>query len=202
MRRGRRKSCSSVAGCVEQGSQHRDRAVVVATRPPQRKAAILRIVPGVVGDHLARCVEPGDIGYAVNRILRARAGSSGDRSTACRWRSVTMRAGEGREALALRAVQQAPVDPRRLVVLAVGIVVAVLRAAELVAAQQHGRALRQEQRREHRPLQPLPHVEDGGVLGRSLHAPVGGVVVGVAVLVVLAVGLVVALDVARPRRAA
>ena len=38
---------------------------------------------------------------------------------------------------------------RDLVVLAVGVVVALLRAAELVARQQHRRALRQEQRRQH-----------------------------------------------------
>ena len=41
-----------------------------------------------------------------------------------------------------------PVEPRQLVVLAVRVVVAALRAADLVAGQQHRRALRQEERRE------------------------------------------------------
>ena len=41
-----------------------------------------------------------------------------------------------------------PVEPRHLVVLAVGVVVAALRAAELVAGEQHRHALREEQRRE------------------------------------------------------
>ena len=39
-----------------------------------------------------------------------------------------------------------PVEPRDLVVLAVGVVVAALGAAELVAAEQHRHALRQQQR--------------------------------------------------------
>src|SRR5208282_2632549 len=42
----------------------------------------------------------------------------------------------------------APVDPGDLVVLAVGVVVASLRATGLVAAADHGHALRQEERRE------------------------------------------------------
>src|SRR5687768_16117250 len=42
-----------------------------------------------------------------------------------------------------------PVDPADLVVLAVGVVVAGLRAAELVARQQHRHALRDHERRKH-----------------------------------------------------
>jgi hypothetical protein len=44
------------------------------------------------------------------------------------------------EELLLRVVQL-PVEPGQLVVLAVGVVVAVLRVAQLVAAQQHRHAL-------------------------------------------------------------
>ena len=44
------------------------------------------------------------------------------------------------------ALSAGPVDPADLVVLAVGVVVALLRAIQLVAGQQHGHALREEQR--------------------------------------------------------
>ena len=47
-----------------------------------------------------------------------------------------------------------PVEPRDLVVLAPGVVVAALRAPELVAAEQHGDALGEKQRREKVPLLP------------------------------------------------
>ena len=45
-----------------------------------------------------------------------------------------------------RAPGERPVDPADFVVLAVGVVVAALRAAELVAAEQQRHALRQQQR--------------------------------------------------------
>ena len=48
---------------------------------------------------------------------------------------------------AAAAVVERPVEPGELVVLAVGVVVAALGAAHLVAAQQHRDALRQQQRR-------------------------------------------------------
>src|SRR5690606_30599740 len=40
---------------------------------------------------------------------------------------------------------QLPVDPGNLVVLAVGVVVAMLRASQLIAGQQHGYALREQE---------------------------------------------------------
>src|SRR6185312_8130782 len=68
--------------------------------------------------------------------------------------------------------------------------------AELVARQQHRRALRQEHRGEQGALQTEPGGVDRWIGGRAFDTPVGRVVIGVAVLVVLAVGLVVALGVA------
>src|SRR4051812_7524836 len=61
------------------------------------------------------------------------------------------------EELAAAVVQLRPVDPGELVVLAVGIVVAVLRVAHLVAGDEHRRALRQEQRGEE--IAPLPFAQ-------------------------------------------
>src|SRR5256885_10438722 len=45
----------------------------------------------------------------------------------------------------LLVVVQLPVKPGQLVVLAVGVIVAPLRVAQLVTAEQHGHALREEQ---------------------------------------------------------
>ena len=65
-----------------------------------------------------------------------------------------------------------PVDPADLVVLAIGVVVAVLRAAELVAGKQHRRALRQQQRREEIALLALAQRDDLGIVGRAFGAAV------------------------------
>ena len=50
---------------------------------------------------------------------------------------------------------QLPVEPGQLVVLAVGVVVAVLRVAQLVAAAEHRHALREQQRGHEVALLPL-----------------------------------------------
>ena len=84
-----------------------------------------------------------------------------------------------------------PVDPGDLVVLAVGVVVALLGAADLVAREQHRHALGQQQRGQEVALLPGPQREDRRVVGRALGAAVPGPVVVAAVPVVLAVGLVV-----------
>ena len=58
--------------------------------------------------------------------------------------SAMSRAAKSVQRAALGAVGLRPVEPGDLVVLAIGVVVAALGAAELVAGQQHRRALRQE----------------------------------------------------------
>ena len=93
-------------------------------------------------------------------------------------------------------VVEVPVQPGELVVLAVGVVVAVLRVAELVAGQQHRHALREEQRGDEVALLPLAQRDDVRVVGRPFGAAVPAVVVVGAVAVVLAVGLVVLVVVA------
>ena len=89
------------------------------------------------------------------------------------------------------AVGSVPVEPGQLVVLAVGVVVARLGAAELVAAADHGHAMREEQGGEQVPLLASPQGEDAGVSGGSLGAAVPGPVVVGAVAVGFAVGVVV-----------
>src|SRR5581483_3858950 len=89
-----------------------------------------------------------------------------------------------------------PVEPARLVVLAIGVVVAPLRAAELVAGEKHRHALGEKERREQVARLPCPQFENVGAVGRAFDAAVPAAVVRVAVAVLLAVGLVVLLVVA------
>ena len=91
----------------------------------------------------------------------------------------------------LLSLARRPVEPVELVVLAVGVVVALLAAPELVAREQHRRALRQQQGGEEVAPLARAQLEDRRVVGRALDAAVPGQVVVVAVAVVLAVGLVV-----------
>ena len=78
-----------------------------------------------------------------------------------------------------------------LVCLAVGVVVAALRSAALVAAEQHRHALGQHQRRDEVAPLALAGGADARIAGRSLDAEVLPAVVAGAVAVGLAVGLVV-----------
>ena len=91
---------------------------------------------------------------------------------------------------------EVPVDPRQLVVVAVGVVVAALRAAGLVAREQHRHALRKKQRRQEVAHLLSAQLLHGGVVGLALDAAVPAQVVIVAVGVVLEVRLVVLLVVA------
>ena len=79
-------------------------------------------------------------------------------------------AGELQEGLLL--VVQVPVDPRQLVVLAVRVVVALLRAAEFVAVGDHRHALGEDQRREEVALLAAAQAQDllvvGGPLGPAV----------------------------------
>ena len=83
---------------------------------------------------------------------RGRNGGGG--RPAARWNRLDHAADEIQQGLPL--LVQVPVEPGELVVLAVGVVVALLRAADLVAAQQHRHALGKQQRGQHAPLLLLP----------------------------------------------
>ena len=122
----------------------------------------------------------------------ARRGSScGAASSGSSRRSRSAPATKARNAP--RARLGAPVHPGELVVLAVGVVVALLGAAVLVAHQQHRHALADDQRRHREAPHPVAQREDRRVVGRALDAAVPRAVVVVAVAVVLAVRLVVLL---------
>src|SRR4051794_5847957 len=84
-----------------------------------------------------------------------------------------------------------PVDPRDLVVLAIGVVVAALGSADLVACQQHGGALGKQQRGQEVAALACAKGEDVGGVRGTFDAVIPTVVAGVAVAVALAVGLVV-----------
>ena len=84
-----------------------------------------------------------------------------------------------------------PVDPARLIVLAVGVVVSALGAAELVPRQEHRHAPRNGQGQQEILDLPHPNRLDRGVVGLSLDPVVGAVVLVGAVPIMLAVGLVV-----------
>ena len=68
--------------------------------------------------------------------------------------------------------RRVPVEPGDLVVLALGVVVAALRAPDLVAAEQHRHALREQQRREQVALLPRAQRDDLRIVGRALDAAV------------------------------
>ena len=87
-----------------------------------------------------------------------------------------------------RVVQSSQVSG---VVLGVGVVVAALAAAELVAGGEHDRAARGEEGGEEGADVEGSCREYRGVVGRPFGAVVPGEVLAVAVAVVLAVGLVV-----------
>ena len=84
-----------------------------------------------------------------------------------------------------------PVQPAGGIVLAVGVVVALLAVAELVAGTEHRRALGQQQAGQHRATHAQAQLGDGGIHGRALDAEVGAEFLVAAIAVVFAVGEVV-----------
>src|ERR1039457_835257 len=71
-----------------------------------------------------------------------------------------------------RLVEMLPVDPRDLVVLAVGVVVAALRATDLVATAQHRAALRGQAGGGEIAALPCTQLEDRRVVGRAFDAAI------------------------------
>ena len=88
-------------------------------------------------------------------------------------------------------LQQAPVKPTDIAVLAISVVVAALRTPHLIAHEQHRRAGRQQFQREKILYLPVAQRLDGRIVSRPLSATVPTQVVIRTVAIVLAVGLVV-----------
>src|SRR5580698_8363387 len=93
-------------------------------------------------------------------------------------------------------VEQAPVEPAHLVILAVGIVVTALSSAKLISAEQHGNSSRDKQRQQEVLDQAVAHALDGGILGRPCHAAIVAVVSIASIAAELAVLVIVLLLVA------
>ena len=98
------------------------------------------------------------------------------------------------------AVEAFPADPADFVVLAIGVVVAVLGVADFIAGQNQRQALRQQQARELVFPKLAAQRDDRRVVGRAFMAAIVAVVVVGAVAIVFAVGLVVLLVVAEQIR--
>ena len=93
----------------------------------------------------------------------------------------------------LLAIVEAPFEPRNLVVLAIGVVVARLRAPHLVAGEEHGDSC-EKKSDERRFLWSFAQGDDALIVGSLLRAVIPGMVVVGAVAVVLSVGLVVGFE--------
>ncbi len=128
----------------------------------------------------------GATGLARRRWRRRPPGAAAQR------RGLATQGQQLRDAALQADVGVRPVEPAGRVVLAIGIVVATLGVADLVAGQQHRRALRQQQGGEQRALQPGAPRAHGGVRRLPLDTAVAAEVVAAAVAVAFAVGEVVA----------
>src|SRR6185436_12173757 len=84
-----------------------------------------------------------------------------------------------------------PVDPADLIVLAVSVVVALLRAAEFVTRLQHRYTLRDDQRREQVADLALAQLHHGGIFGRTFDAAIPAEIVVVAIAIFFAIRIVV-----------
>src|SRR3954470_10795183 len=90
-------------------------------------------------------------------------------------------------------VVELPVEPSDLVVLAVGVVVATLGVTNFDARQQHGNALRKDQRGEKGALLFFPKLDNLRIVGRTFGAAVPTVVVVRTIAIIFAVFFVVLL---------
>src|SRR6266850_1708275 len=89
-----------------------------------------------------------------------------------------------------------PVQPRNLIVLAIGVVVAPLRPPEFVATEKHWDAQRQEKRRDKIALLTDPQHIYFGVFGRPFEAAIPRSIVSFAVAILFAIFFIVAFVVA------
>src|ERR1019366_7119842 len=87
--------------------------------------------------------------------------------------------------------QQVPVEPTRLVVLAVGVVVAALATPHLIAHYKHGNTTGQHQRCKKVLHLPVAKPLDYGIVRRTFNAAVPGSVLLTPVPVVLTIHFVV-----------
>src|SRR5580692_2981094 len=87
--------------------------------------------------------------------------------------------------------KQAPVKPAHLIILAIGVVIAALGSAKLIAAEQHGNAARDKKSQQKILDQADAHALDSGILARPFHATIVAVIGVVSVTVELAIFVIV-----------
>ncbi len=184
--------------------QHQDQIVVVL-RPTllvggiettagheHPQAGGSRIAPVFVGHPLAIVTKPSDVAHADTMDLAAleEVCALNERMLPPQPDEIP-REFEQHRALVVAIRLERPIEPGERVVLAVGVVVALLGAADLVSGTQHRGALREQQGRQEIALLPAAHGANAGIVGLALDAAIRRQVVVGPVAVVLAVGLVV-----------
>ena len=154
-----------------------------ADRAAEAGVPVARAHRGAVGS------QPDDVGQGSTLVAFHRPAV--EEAAAAEGGMVGPQPGQRRGELDERLVDRVPVHPAQFVVLRVGVVVALLRAAELVAVQQHRNALREHQRGDEVALLARAKGVDGRIIRRPLDPEIQRSVVRFAVLVVFAVGVVV-----------
>src|SRR5262249_11726867 len=89
-----------------------------------------------------------------------------------------------------------PVQPTDLIVLTIGVVVSLLRSAELVAAQEHWHSLRQKQHRQKIALLLAAQILNLRIVSRTFGAAVPGTIMRITVTIFLTIAFIVLLVVA------
>src|ERR1700730_13106932 len=121
---------------VEEERQDRDRSVSITGGAAQAKESVLRIGPRRIRHIHAVLIEPGDIENAWHRLAQAMQKMTRPQGGMLLAHCNELR-DEARQFTAFESLRHRPIQPRNLVILAIGIVVAALRASELVTGEQH-----------------------------------------------------------------
>src|ERR1700751_1506585 len=87
------------------------------------------------------------------------------------------------------SLDTAPVKPADLIVLAIGVVVALLRIPNLIAGNEHRHSAGQEQNRCKVTNLPLPQVFNSGIVRHTLHSAVPAQILIRAIVVALTIRL-------------
>ena len=151
------------------------------------------MIPLVVIDLTTIRVEPGNITDTITVDTSEKMPTAKSRMPLTDLDQVL---GKSQQLAIIRQPRQIPIQPIQRVILTIGIVVTTLGAPHLVTSQQHRHPLRQQQGCE--KITPLLHAQrqHRRIIGIPLRSAIPTAVVPLAVLIVLAIGFVMALVVA------
>ena len=138
---------------IEQQQRHVEVPVAGGQRAPERQGPRLRGRSRPRRVMVFPCWSNHAMSFSPGRNSAPPCRNTAGRSGGRRLRSAIAARSEVAQRDRLRRPRAPPVDPVGVVVLAIGVVVAVLRPAHLVAGQEHRRAGGGEQGRQHRPLE-------------------------------------------------